>query len=284
MTISLSNRSDEPADPLAGALAHMEELGIQAAKDRRDLEAFAAGQPQTVACNVHPHVIRHINLNLSSAVTHQARLAGAEGFTLVYDPCPECRRDRATSKKSSWLQSAGCPPILCHATFDTFCIENDQDRNALGMAHKFAADGKGFLFMTGALGDGKSFLAVAILRAVGKGMFMTHNDLLFKLRRGYGDRDAEDVLERAIEAKLFVLDDVGLSTGGRDDIPMLHHVLSNRHDAQMPTVVTSNLTLPDVYRTLGDRMAQRFAQSQYAHVAFSGPSHRQRERANYLKQ
>lgn len=268
----------------ARALERLTALAIQAEQERRELEIYAAGQPQTVACENHPHVIRHINLNLSSAQSHTARIAGAEGWTLVYDACAECRKDKATREKVSWLQSAGCPPILCHATLDNFLIENDQDRAALGIARKFAADGKGFLFMTGNGGDGKSLLAVAILRAVGSGFFMTHNDLLFKLRRGYGDNDAEDILERAIDAKLFVLDDVGLSTGGRDDIPMLHHVLSNRHDAQMPTVVTSNLTLPDVYRTLGDRMAQRFAQSQYAHVAFSGPSHRQRERANYLKQ
>jgi DNA replication protein DnaC len=163
-------------------------------------------------------------------------------------------------------------------------VENEQDKRALFLAHKFSVDQKGFLFMTGALGDGKSFLAVAILRAIGKGMFITHNDLLFKLRRGYGDRDAEDILESAIESKLLILDDVGMSGGGRDDLPMLHHVLSNRHDGMKPTVITSNLTLAEVYRTLGSRMAQRFAQSFYEHVAFSGQSHRSRERNNYLAQ
>lgn len=285
MTILPSNRSaDGAADPLAAALAHMESLGIQAAKDRRDLENYAAGQAQSVACKVHPHIVRRLNMNLSSAHSHQARLAGAEGWTLVYDPCPECRKDHATREKTSWLQTAGCPPILTHASFDTFLIENECDREALATAHKFAVDGKGFFFMTGTLGDGKSFLAVAILRAMGSGYFITHNDLLFALRKGYGNPKAEDVLERAIEAKLFVLDDVGLSAGGRDDIPMLHHVLSARHDAQSPTVITSNLTLPEVYRTLGDRMAQRFAQSKYGHVAFTGQSHRQRMRADYLKQ
>lgn len=284
MMIEHSNRSADPDNALADALRRMEELGIEAAKDRRALESYAAGQPQTLVCAAHPHVIRRINLGLSSVQSHQAKLAGAEGWTLIYDPCPECRKDRATKDKSSWLQSAGCPPILCHATFDLFCIENECDRDALARAHQFAIDGKGFLFFTGALGDGKSFLAVAALRAAGRGMFITHNDMLFALRKGYGDPKAEDILERAIECELLVLDDVGLSTGGRDDIPMLHHVLSTRHDFQKRTIVTSNLTLNEVYRTLGDRMAQRFAQSQYGHVAFNGASHRQRERANYLKQ
>jgi DNA replication protein DnaC len=269
---------------LSAALRRAEAIAEKAKEQRRQLEEFAAGQPQSVACSLHPHVIRKLNMDLSSAHSHQAHLAGKEGWVLVYDQCLECRRDQSTREKASWLERAGCPPILTHASFETFQVENEQDRNALAFCRNFAGDRKGFLVLTGALGDGKSFLAVAILRAIGSGKFITHNDMLFALRKGYGDPKAEDVLEQCQAASVLVLDDIGLSAGGRDDIPMLHHVLDHRHNFQMPTVLTSNLTLPEVYRSLGERMAQRMSQSLYKHIAFSGPSHRARMRADYLKQ
>lgn len=288
MTNAPTNRlnDDRSKDELVNAgLARLLALGNEAAQFRRDLESFAAGQPQTIQCRAHPHVIRRLDLDASSAASHQARLAdSAAGWSLAYSPCPECVKDRATRNSTSWLERAGCPPILTHASFETFQVENDQDREALTLCKQFAGDRKGFLFMTGALGDGKSFLAVAVLRTIGGGKFITHNDLLFALRKGYGDPKAEDILEQCQEARCLVLDDVGFSGGGRDDIPMLHHVLDHRHNFQMPTIITSNLTLNEVYRSLGERMAERFRQSLYRHINFSGPSHRTRMRADYLTQ
>lgn len=286
MTNARLNPSPKPKvtdEILNAALARLTEAAEQAKQFRRDLETWAAGQPQTVACSKHPHVIQRIDFDRSSARSWEHRQNGGDGFRLVYTDCPECVRDAATTKAKSWMHAAGVPSIIEAASFDTFVSENEQDRMALATARAFHEAGKGFLVMTGNPGDGKSFLAAAILRAFGRGVFRSHNDLLIQLRAGYGDPKAVDVLELCRDARLFVLDEIGLSTGGRDDLPMLHHILDHRHSEKLPTVITSNLTLENVKRTLGDRMAERFRQSLFRHVEFTGPSHRSRMRADYLQ-
>jgi len=50
--------------------------------------------------------------------------------------------------------------------------------------------------------------------------------VLLRARRDtYADKSAFDPIERAQGARLFVLDDAGLSGGGKDELPMLHEIL-----------------------------------------------------------
>lgn len=296
----MKNIAQENEDPFQQTLFRLEKKAQVAGAFRQALEVYAAGQPQTINCPYHPHVVRKLHLDRSSAESWKQRQAmpgdpyadnyaglrpGNEApWVLVYDDCPECLKDAKFQRTQSWLQSIGVPLLLIEASFQTFKVDTVEDETALKAAQEFVRDKVGFLFMNGNLGDGKSFLAVAILRAFGAGRYISHNDLLVNVRKGYKDPDAVDWLKRCQEAKLLVLDDVGFSTGGRDDVPMIHHILDHRHSEKKPTVITSNLPYKECLERLGERMANRVEQSLFRQVTFSGASHRAAMRADYLAQ
>ena len=201
---------------------------------------------------------------------------------MIYEHCQECAIENKTANESDWLSRSGVPSLLLHGSFKTFRIEGEQDRENVATARAFVQKAKGFLIMTGNVGDGKSLLAVAIMREFLGGKFITQNNLLIDLRRGYRDPRAEDVIRKCQQAKCLVIDDVGLSMGGADELPMLQSILDHRYGEKLPTIITSNLTLTSLYDLLQARLADRLKQALYKHAVFSGPSSRSEERRNYL--
>ena len=263
---------------LAASLQRMNRMAEEAATRRRGLEVWASGQPQTIACPKHPHVIRKIDFDASS----RASVPPAE-FTLVYSPCHECELEARLANQSHWLKSHGVPENLLHGSFDTFRIESESDRENLRQAKLFADKGKGFLVMLGNRGDGKSLLAVAILRHFRGGKFIRHNDMLLALRNSYGQKNrGPSIIDTSKNARCFVLDDLGLSMGGADELPMLHSVFEHRYGEKLPTIITANLTREKVNESVGARMADRLTECCFAWLEFNGPSSRAAERGNYF--
>ena len=107
--------------------------------------------------------------------------------------------------------------------------------------------------------------------------------LLRLLRATYGDKKADDPIEKAQYARLLVLDDAGLSSGGRDELPMLHEVLDYRHGERLPTIVTTNLPFEQLSDALGERMADRLRESTFRILTFNGSSHRREAREHYFE-
>lgn len=279
--------ADRPAIHVGGtvedAMKRMEALADKARALRQRWEVWAAGHPQSKACTKHPNRVLKIWTEMSSDQSfRKTEAAGKDTFVLIYEACPECVIELKVAGESNWLKSCGVPDLLLHGSFKTFRIENDQDRDNVAKARAFAFKAKGFLVMTGNVGDGKSLLAVAILREFLAGKFITQNNLLIDLRRGYRDAKAEDVIQRCQRAKCLVIDDFGLSMGGADELPMLTSIIDHRYGHKLPVVITSNLTLTQVYDLMGPRLADRFKQALYASLIFSGPSSRSAERQNYL--
>lgn len=270
-------------ESLDAALERFTKIGEEAKAFRDRVEVFAATQPQTVACEVHPHVIRQLNMDKSSQFSRaETEMVGDEVLAVQYNRCPECERDNEIASTSTWLHRAGAPKILLHASFTTFRIETEEDRLNLQGAKDFVRRGFGLLFMLGNLGDGKSMLAVATMREFVGGKFITQNNLLTDLRRGYRDPKAQDVIRVCQQTKCLVIDDFGLSVGGADELPMLQSIFDHRHGEQLPIIVTSNLTLAGVRDCVGARLADRMDQSTFKVLKFSGPSSRTAERTNYF--
>jgi DNA replication protein DnaC len=270
-------------DQLNETLARCNALAETARQRRQRLEVWASTQPQTLACPRHANVIRSINWDASSRASHYAtQEAQADTFVLEYTPCAECAKDERMVKDGNWLKSCGVPEILLHGSFVTFRSESPEDKENVRAAKTYTGVKKGFLIMTGNLGDGKSLLAVAVLREFQGGLFLTHNNLLLDLRRGYNHPTAVDMIQRCQRARCLVVDDFGLSMGGNDELPMLQSIFDHRHGEKMPTIITSNLTLEGIYEAVGARLADRFQQALYRHLKFGGESSRPAERQSYF--
>ncbi len=238
-----------------------------AVERRKELDFAAAGVPQTRQCkfgNAHP-----LNLDESSRESH-----GQPAFVWVYDPCPECVRD----KNAPWIVRAGAPSRLAGATFDNWEPSIASDYAALNLCREYSEaaardwKGRGFLILSGPVGTGKSHLAVAVMKTIGRGRWITQNAILMKLRQSYRDDSTENIVESCKRAKHLTVDDLGTTTGARDEWPAIYEILSHRYNECLSTVLTMNQPMTKFGEVFGDRLEDRLLESVI--VELHGDSHR----------
>jgi len=235
-------------------------------------------QPQTSACDLHG-TVTECDLDASRRESFRR-----EEMVALFAACPACVADERVRAQSKQLVEHGVPLILAHASFDNFICRTPEDERILADAREFALrpSPRGFMLMYGPVGNGKSHLAVAVARAMSvRCRFITHNGLLKKLRDTYRSDRAEDIVESCKRVRLLILDEIGLSAGGRDELPMLHEILGERHNSRKPTVLTSNLARADIEATLGERMSDRLKESGFKLLNFNGESMRRLAKDKY---
>lgn len=252
----------------------LERFTQTALRTQNERRAFMAKQPQVVPCRVHPDFARQLDERLTAKAT--AHNFGT--FKADYTPCQRCMDEAQTAR----LQGYGLPDNLIGATFENFIPDDAADAGHVDQVRAFCEIQRGFLIMLGGFGTGKSHLGAAALRQVGRGWFVKQSSLLLALRQTYRDKAAFDPIDRAQSARLFVLDDVGISSGGRDELPLLHEILDYRHGERLPTIITSNLPLEGLSAVIGERMADRLRESAFRVLKFSGASNRRDARQRYF--
>jgi DNA replication protein DnaC len=141
--------------------------------------------------------------------------------------------------------------------------------------------------ITGKAGTGKSHILKAFaLQACKQGIRMRYArcvDLLDGLHAAIADGSYPQRLKRWVSAELLVIDDVGLGQiKRRDDEPTAAHTLYNlvdRRHGRVSTAVTSNISLSDWGRYLGDATLTAAILDRLAMHAtlidIDGPSYRQ---------
>ena len=132
---------------------------------------------------------------------------------------------------------------------------------ALNAAVDYADNPEGWLTFVGASGSGKTYLAAAIanrqIEAGNPALFLTVVDLLDYLRSGFDDDADEgfiDLLEQVRNAPLLVLDDLPAQPASQWGRERLFQLLSSRHSARLPTVITLRGTLNHVDEYLRTRL------------------------------
>lgn len=155
---------------------------------------------------------------------------------------------------------------------------NSQDRTYIENAKKtFSAaqefvqqciiepHGLGLIF-TGPVGSGKTFLAASIANALmekdKKVLFLVVPDLLDELRATYKTEANEiDLLDAAREIPILILDDLGAHNYTEWTRNRLYSIINYRLNEELPTVITSNLSLEEMEEHLGLRTTSRLIQS-----------------------
>ncbi|HVJ48606.1 ATP-binding protein [Desulfitobacterium sp.] len=155
---------------------------------------------------------------------------------------------------------------------------NSQDRTYLEYALKaytasqefvrqciLESHGLGLLF-TGPVGSGKTFLAAAIANALMEKdkqvLFLVVPDLLDELRATYKSEANElDLLDTAREIPILILDDLGAHNYTEWTRNRLYSIINSRLNEELPTVITSNLSLEEMEEHLGARTTSRLIQA-----------------------
>lgn len=150
-------------------------------------------------------------------------------------------------------------------------------RKAYPLARQLAEDGRSTLenkdkpglLLWGGTGTGKTTLAVSILRwraVLGDSVaFTDYTDLIKRIQRTYaknydGDLTEDEIIKSVSKAGFLVLDDLGSVASDRatdNRIEIVFRVINGRYAANLPTVITTNLTPDKLYSQFGDRVSSR---------------------------
>lgn len=232
------------------------------------LREFMAKSPQSITCKLHPEISRKID----EQVTFD--LSFGQDLTAGYAPCPKCEERRTALEFAQKLYSSGVPKNLLHCRLDNWTAINDSDNVILKRATEFASKKTGFLVMFGNVGTGKTHIAVGVAREFAMRrrsvIFITQSELLNQMRLSY--HDGINPVVPCQNCGLLVIDEVGVSGGGKDELPMLHDILNFRYGDGLPTILISNCALEQFKQTVGERMADRLREA--VALSFAGDSRR----------
>ena len=133
---------------------------------------------------------------------------------------------------------------------------------ALGAAREYAAAPCGWFTLIGPSGTGKTHIAAAIANeAIGRGevaYFIYVPELLDDLRSGYAPESESQYSEKyaaVVEAPLVVLDGLGAESSTPWAKEKLWQLLNARYVREMPTVVTTSISLGDMDEYIASRLA-----------------------------
>jgi DNA replication protein DnaC len=144
-------------------------------------------------------------------------------------------------------------------------------RGLVADARAFAEAPSGWLLVHGSSGAGKTHVAAAITnRCLERGqpaLFVVVPDLLDHLRAAYspGSEIGYDLLlEQVRNAPVLILDDLGTQNATAWAQEKLFQIFNHRYNAQLPTVVTTNLSL----ERLDERLRMRLTDPAIARVYY----------------
>jgi DNA replication protein DnaC len=183
-------------------------------------------------------------------------------------PC-ECALSESEESRLDRLQRYSSLGPLTRLRFDNLIEHgrstNPRDRQLfrqlVGDAKAFAEAPEGWLLIHGPSGAGKTHVGAAIAnRCIERGqpaLFVVVPDLLDHLRSAYNPSAelAYDVLfDQVRNAPVLILDDLGTQSATAWAQEKLFQLLNHRYNTQLPTIVTTNLSLDRIDERLRMRL------------------------------
>lgn len=186
--------------------------------------------------------------------------------------------------------------MLRQMTFDGFKLgpqlrATDEERRTLkgayDVARSFAESPKGWLFLTGLNGCGKTHLAVAIINErlkKGQPAYFAFVPALLDYLRATFRPDSlagyDELFEEVKTAPLLVLDDLASENNTPWAEEKLYQIIVHRHNARLPTVITSNLISLKQLEEAKPRIASRLSDTLVEWAPILAPDYRDQRPAS----
>jgi DNA replication protein DnaC len=228
-------------------------------------------------------------------------------FRKIWTRCPVCAElqkakedeDRAAEKKNReeqvWqkrIGDSGIPERFSDRSLTSYIAETDAQRKALLFATDYAnhfkvalTTGRSALFI-GKPGTGKTHLAIGIgLRIMARDrrsvVFTTVMRAIRRIKDTWntasrGGPTETEVIDAFVRPDLLILDEIGIQFGSDTEKNLLFDILNGRYEERRPTLLLSNLALPDVRAFLGERVFDRLREDGGEALIFDWDSHRGR--------
>lgn len=197
---------------------------------------------------------------------------------------PKHAAERAAELVEEEMDRIGLVGRYRTTTFDNFVVETEAQRTALQACRDFAdgRDGCGAPWLIGACGLGKTHLLAAVAHHLAfararRPRLTTPRSIVRRLRATWA-KDAEETVDDVIcaiahDPDVLLLDEAGLGTGTDAELLQLYEVIGERYDHSLPTMLASNLPVPELRAALGDRIFDRLREGARV-LALDGQSHR----------
>jgi DNA replication protein DnaC len=161
--------------------------------------------------------------------------------------CPVCKKEseerelrEKAERQKRWWQSMNIKPKFYESTFDNFVAYNDELKRHLARCRKFAENPGGKLVMLGENGNGKTHLAVSVLKEVG-GMIYRAFEIGVKLRQSYNGNSKEwEVYQELCATPLLVIDEVEKIKDSEAKQNWMSYVIGERYDRMLPVILIAN--------------------------------------------
>lgn len=123
------------------------------------------------------------------------------------------------------------------------------------------------MMLLGKVGCGKTHLATAMLQEAIRyfgpqgmtGLYTTAGGIIRSIKETFGHQGCTEsqVYADLVEPHLLVIDEVGVQNGTDFERQVLFEVINGRYEQVKPTIVVSNLGIPELRQCLGDRAVDR---------------------------
>lgn len=188
-----------------------------------------------------------------------------------------CFMERVKKAASDELNSSS-PLRLC--SFDEFDLSyyDDKEPTALGasarkimeknfgLCKRYAEDFHlpySSIMMRGRTGLGKTHLSLSIAKTVlEKGYSVIYGsapDLFRRIEKEHFGNSDGNTLDMLIKTDLLVLDDVGAEFESKFYVSAFYNILNDRMNAQLPTIINTNLELAELEKRYGERISSRLS-------------------------
>lgn len=186
------------------------------------------------------------------------------------------------------MNKARIPAKFKEKTFENFEPVNDKAKarkeTVLEYVDTVCSDsheGKS-LIMLGKLGNGKTHLACAMLKAIILStmkpcLYVTFSEVVRRVKASWknsSDEGEEDVYRDLARPHVLVIDEVGMQNFTDFEQVVAYEVINARYLAEKPTVLITNLQAKDLAPTIGERCVDRLRENGGKALDFDWSSYR----------
>ena len=210
------------------------------------------------------------------------QLNAIKNGTEVWKPmgCELCRKQNQANRLMSESQ---IPKRFLECSFENFLTRTPDQQKVLEVCQQYAKsfaanrDSGACLLMCGTPGTGKNHLATAIARhlcAVGYSVLFVKASEYLDLYWQQSFAERLVWMRQIASVDLLIIDEVGRSSNAKNAQDALFRLLDARYEAQLPSVITTNLAREEVIEVLGEAAYDRLTQGGSIRLTLNWPTHR----------